>query len=93
MGNPSFFSVYRVDVVGILASVSPLLVSSQRKKHEKTTANADCTYIPDEEKFYLNIHIRSPASTSFLTTGTTVKSESFHALLIELLQEKKTYIY
>jgi hypothetical protein len=37
-------------------------------------------------KFYLKIHILSPASTSFLTTGTTVRSESFHALLIELLK-------
>jgi hypothetical protein len=31
-GRPSFFSVYRVDVVGILASVSPLLVT---KEHER----------------------------------------------------------
>jgi hypothetical protein len=28
MGKPSFFSVYRVDVVGILAFVSPLLVTA-----------------------------------------------------------------
>jgi len=49
---------------------------------------SDC--VSDAEKFYLKIHILSPASTSFLTTGTTVWSESFHALLIELLKEKDT---
>ena len=31
-GRPSFFSVYRVDVVGILASVSPLLVTKEQER-------------------------------------------------------------
>ena len=32
MGRPSFFSVYRVDVVGILASVSPLLITKEQDR-------------------------------------------------------------
>jgi hypothetical protein len=95
-------------VVGILASVSPLLITKRawEKSHKKSMSRTTAivhrilswqvwhwlntapfgVMFRMASKFYLKIHILSPASTSFLTTGTTVRSESFHALLIELLK-------